>query len=421
MLTVVEDEYERHSSDAEMQAEYRAKQTAFNLRKDEIFALIDNIPPAVTKLVKFFEDKEAVTALKEANNLTLEHLTTTGIVNAEGLDAFYRYAKFKYECGFYGEAQTMLGQYLMIGQGSTSGASFQGALWGKVACDILQGLLMNKMIKDSAASAEDRANAQSTAPRQWQLAVNDFSTLRENIDIRSQAPSDQLRQRAWLLHWALFVFFHQRDSLDGLVELFGERPFMQTMENLCPWLLRYYVVAIILTPNRRKNAIKDMLQEISLLSYLYSDPVTQFVDSIYDAFDFDIAQQKLAECQSLLQQDFFLSGHVDRFMREARMLICEMYCTVHSSVDLVMLASKLQLTEAEAEKWMVDMVHHSSSATLQDAKIDSFGKQVLLSPPSKNPHRQVVELTKDLTTRSGVLVANLESVARDQKEYLLAK
>lgn len=418
MITVVEDEYERYKDDAEMQAEYSKKKCDFDRRSQEIFSLLDNKPEGVDKVLTFFEDKDNVTTLNENKQLNIDYLSSTGAFTAENLAAFYRYAKFKYECGFYGEAQTMLGQYLMIQQGNSPNT--QAALWGKVAADVLQGLWMNRMQKDANASEEDRANAVLTAPRQWQLAVSDFASLKESLDFRIPH-SDQIRQRAWVLHWALFVFFNQRENIDQLVDLFSDRAYLQTMENLCPWLLRYFAVALILSPVRRKFAIREILQEINLLSYLYSDPVTQFIDSIYDAFDFDIAQQKLAECQKLLQSDFFLHSHVDRFMHEARMLICEMYCTVHSSVDLVMLASKLQLTEAEAEKWMVDLVHNSSSATLQDAKIDSIGKKVFLFPPSKSIHHKIMETTKDLTSRSAVLAANLEMVARDQSSYLQAK
>jgi translation initiation factor 3 subunit E len=418
MITVVEDEYERCKDDSELQAQFSLRKDEFNRRKNEIFELIDHEPVLVTQISRFFGDKDGIAALKEANQLTLEHLATTKAITQEGLDAFYRYAKFKYECGYYGDAQTMLGQYLMIQQNMSP--VVQGALWGKLACDILQGLWMNNIQKDNTATVEDRANAQTTAPRQWQLALTDFAALKESLEFRTTHSADQLRQRAWLLHWGLFVFFNQKDTLDGLVDLFSERAYLQTMENLCPWLLTYYCVAIILSPNRRKNAIKDILQEINLVSYLYSDPITQFIDSLFDAFDFDIAQTKLKECATLIQHDFFLHAYADKFIHEARMLMCEMYCAVHSSVDLLMLAQKLQLTEEEAEKWMVDMVHDTRSANnnMLDAKIDSVDKQVLISPVNKSVHKQVVEVTKDIISRSSVLAANVETIAKDQTAYL---
>jgi len=80
-----------------------------------------------------------------------------------------------------------------------------------------------------------------------------------------------------------------------------------------------------------------------------------------------------------------LQIYADKFMHEARVMICEMYCTINRRVDLQMLAQKLQLTDEEAERWMVDMVRSASNtATTADAKIDSSAKQVKkISPPLK--------------------------------------
>lgn len=417
MITVIEDEYERYKDIyPELQAEYEQRKEEFEAQKNRIFALIDHEPEIVTKVSNFFADKDAVTALKEANNLTLDYLQASNIITGEELEAFYRHAKFKYECGLYDDSQTMLGQYLSVQQ--TVNPALQGALWGKLACGILQGLWMNNMQKDSQATAEDRAHAQAGAPRQWQSALQDFQALKESMEFRPPNAMDQLRQRAWLLHWGMFVFFNQKEGVEGLIDLFSERAYLQTMENLCPWMLRYYCIGLILTPSRRKHGLKDVLQEISLLSYQYSDPITQFLEALFDTFDFELAEAKLIECQKLIQTDFFLQVHGDKFLHEARMLICEMYCTVYGSIDLVSLARMLQMSEEDAEKWMVDMVH--GSAWL-DAKIDSHGKQVIIAPASKSAHKQVVEATKEVTSRSATLAANLENVARDQSAFLRAR
>lgn len=425
MITLMEDEYERWKDaekDKDMINAFGARKNEFEDRKREIFELIDNEPELVKQAAGFFEDKETLLSLKEANHLTADYLQSTGVLTSDVLQAYYKHAKFKYECGMYDDAQTMLGQFLLVQQGMTS--SVQGAMWGKLACGMLQGLWMNSVSKNPASSVEDRANALLNAPKQWQSALNDFNALKDGLrevwkDPRQINPVDQLQQRAWLMHWGLFVFFNQKESVDVLVDLFSERAYLETMENLCPWLLRYYTVALILSPARRKSALKDILNEISSLSYLYSDPLTQFLDSLYDAFDFDIAQVKLQECQSLIKNDFFLQAHADKFVHEARMMICEMYCTVHGAIDLKMLGTKLQLSDEEAEKWMADMVRGAANGPTLDAKIDSFGKQVIISPPIKSAHRQVVDATKDLTARSAVLASNLESVVKEQAYYLL--
>ena len=118
--------------------------------------------------------------------------------------------------------------------------------------------------------------------------------------------------------------------------------------------------------------LRDLLKEIKAMSYLYSDPMTLFLDSLFDQFDFDEAQIKLQECQKLVKNDFFLQIFADKFMHEARMLICEMYCAINRRVDLTMLAEKLQLTEEEAERWMVDMVRGTAAGPTIDAKINSY-------------------------------------------------
>jgi translation initiation factor 3 subunit E len=108
----------------------------------------------------------------------------------------------------------------------------------------------------------------------------------------------------------------------------------------------------------------------------------------------------------------------DKFTHEARMLICEMYCTINRSVDLQMLAQKLQLTDEEAERWMVDIVRGSTSGPAADAKIDSSGKRVLMAAPERVAYKQVIDTTRDLTARSATLGINLENLVKDQAVYI---
>ena len=42
--------------------------------------------------------------------------------------------------------------------------------------------------------------------------------------------------------------------------------------------------------------------------YEYQDAVTQFLINLYVDFDFEGAQQKLAECETVLENDFFLTA-----------------------------------------------------------------------------------------------------------------
>jgi len=266
-----------------------------------------------------------------------------------------------------------------------------GALWGRLACRILQ------------------AN--------WEQSLPDFLAVKDAIENRSIAPQDQLFQRAWLLHWSLFVFLNQRDGYDAHSDFFSDKSYMQTLENLCPWMLRYYALSVIIG-SKRKNQIRDLLMEIQSLKHVYSDPITEFVEALFDRFDFDLAQRKLKESQEIVKHDFFVHIHADKFMQEARLVICEVYCTVNRQVDLSSLAQKLELTEEEAEKWMVDMVQKSTVNATLNACIDSAGRQVIMSPPTKVGQQDVVERTRDLTVRSSMLTSNIDSLLGEQGFYL---
>lgn len=402
-LTDAEQEYRTliafHPQDAELQQEFDSQLSGLTEKNERTFELIDNPPEEVQLVARFFANKDLISELKAKNSFHLEHLAKYQ-VTAESLDSYYRYTKFQYECGMYKESEDMLFNHLSVGGqaaavGATSSSSSDhGALWGRLACRILNA--------------------------KWADVFTDLQAVKEAIEVRNSSHMDQLRQRAWLMHWGLFLLLSPRDQIgaESLADLFSEKPYLQTLENLCPWLLRYFTAAVILSPNRRKTMLRDLLREIQAMSYLYSDPMTQFLDSLFDQFDFDAAQVKLEECRQLVKSDFFLGRFADRFMHEARMLICEMYCTINRKVDLTMLAVKLQLSEEEAERWMVDIVRGSISGPTVDAKIDSSGKQVLMAAPTKVGHKQIIDASKELSNRSGILSANLEALVKEQAVYI---
>ena len=50
----------------------------------------------------------------------------------------------------------------------------------------------------------------------------------------------------------------------------------------------------------------DLVKVIQEESYTYRDPITSFIEDLYVKFDFDSAQQKLRECEAVVNTDFFL-------------------------------------------------------------------------------------------------------------------
>lgn len=79
------------------------------------------------------------------------------------------------------------------------------ALWGKLAAEIL---LQN-----------------------WEVALDDLMKLKDIVDANTFAPVlTQLQQRAWLMHWSLFVFFNHENGRNAIIDLFFQERCAQTVD-----------------------------------------------------------------------------------------------------------------------------------------------------------------------------------------------
>ena len=164
--------------------------------------------------------KEALLLLVEKNNIEDAHIESLG-----------KYAKLHYECGNYGMVEGSekmgAGEFLPIYRilckertGNADGAL--SALWGKLAT----GILLEK----------------------WDETFEDLKELREFVDNKNfRDPLQQLQQRSWILHWALFVYFKPaagssqfKEKLnDEVIDLFFAPAYLQAIQTNCPWMLRY--------------------------------------------------------------------------------------------------------------------------------------------------------------------------------------
>ena len=166
------------------------------IRKNQIYEIIDNEPGEVKKAAAFFNDIATITELKANSNLNIEFLSAHHGLTSEIIEAYYKFSKFKYECGMYTEAETMLGHYLSVVPVHSS--SHLGALWGRLACRIVQA--------------------------KWTDSLEDLHAVKDAIETRNTSPIDQLRQRAWLMHWALFVYLNRgAEGVEKLAYLYSEK------------------------------------------------------------------------------------------------------------------------------------------------------------------------------------------------------
>jgi translation initiation factor 3 subunit E len=132
------------------------------------------------------------------------------------------------------------------------------------------------------------------------------------------------------------------------------------------------------------------------------DPIIDFIYRLLGSFDFEGAQQKLADCASVIASDYFLSNMLkeDEFLAAARRFVYEVYCRVYQKIDLRQLAKQLQMAVPDAEKWIVDLIR---SAQI-DARLDAKSNSIMMMQPDTSLYQQINEQTRDLIGRTRGIV-----------------
>ncbi|KAF9410997.1 eukaryotic translation initiation factor 3 subunit E [Podila epigama] len=356
---------------------------AVELKREDILEKLQASQAEAQKVMDVIENPDVIAALRQDKLQNLQFLKDNYGMTPEMIQTLYKFGQFQYSCGNYGGAADMLYHYRVLSTDDTLGLS---ALWGKLASEILVG--------------------------NWEVAFEAIQELKESIDkTHFASPLHQLEQRTWFLHWSLFVFFNHPKGRDAVIDLFFQPAYINTIQTSCPWILRYLTAAVI-TNKRRKNLLKDLVKVIEHESYQYKDPVTEFVEALYVNFDFDLAKKKLAECEEVLENDFFLVSIQEEFIQNARCFISETYCRIHQKIDIAELSQTLNMSKEEGEKWIVNLIRD----TRVDAKIDYQENTVLMNTNNASVYQQIIERTKGLSFRSQVLATSI-----DKRESAQAK
>ncbi|XP_013420779.1 eukaryotic translation initiation factor 3 subunit E [Lingula anatina] len=353
--------------------------TALKDKRGEVVSELKKLQADTEPVVKIFEDPEVLRQIQNSRDgrQLFEFLSKEYNVTSEMINTLYNFAKFQYECGNYSGAAEYL--YFVRALLPPNDKNALNAMWGKLACEILM--------------------------QNWDTALEDLNRLRDVIDSSPFTTALQsLQQRTWLIHWSLFVYFNHPKGRDLIIDMFlYQQQYLNAIQTLCPHILRYLTTAVI-TNKRRRTVLKDLVKVIQQESYTYRDPITEFLECLYVNFDFDGAQQKLRECESVLVNDFFLVACLDDFIENARLFIFETFCRIHECISINMLAEKLNMTPDDAERWIVNLIR---GARL-DAKIDSKLGHVVMGTQAVSPYQQVIDKTKGLSFRSQMLAMNIE-------------
>lgn len=417
----------------EVHGEDAAIPAAMEEQKAGVFKELEELREGQMKFDDLCRNEGLRANLVNSNQWNVESLTsmTAYGITPDTIATYYKFAKFNFDCGDYQQGRDMLENYISLhasppkqrkdGEGGNNGAgaeedktgnpsmyyltSIDGTLlqvlWGKLSCEIL---------------VEDWEEAS--------IALNAVKTAIETLSSTHKlTPLEALHQRTWLLHWSLFVFWNDASGkgLESMVELFTSEKYLQAVTTNAPHLLRYLTAAVLLCKRRAaqkagnnanaegRRLLRDLVKVMQQCEY--SDPIVEFVDQLSVKFDFEAAQSQLARCETVLSSDFFLCKQTELFMEEARVFVFENYCRIHHKIDLTTLGEKLAMDRDRAERWIVDLIRNA----LLDAKIDSEEGCVVMGTGSTTVYEQVMDKTKELTARSGGLVANLRGYTNDVK------
>nr|KAJ3418140.1 Eukaryotic translation initiation factor 3 subunit E [Polyrhizophydium stewartii] len=356
----------------------KKNEPGFEKRRGEVVAKLTDMQKQVAPILEIIQDPTVVQQLKQDKVANMMFLSDKHKFKPEMLDVLYKFALMQYDVGNYTGASETLYHFRVL---STNAERNMAALWGKLAADIMA--------------------------KNWDGAHEELNRLREVIDQGDFSATSnnhaQLQQRTWLLHWSLFVFFNHPSGKDGLIDLFLQPHYLNAIQTSAPWLLRYLAAAIVVS-KRRRSHLKEVVRIIRQEAHVYADPATDFLVALYVNFDFDGAQQKLRECESVFENDFFLAAVLADFRENARQFVFEMYCRIHQCIDIQALSSKLNMDKDEGEKWIVNLIR---DARMQ-AKIDSETNTVVMGVQYQSVYQQVMERTKALSFRSSLLASNIE-------------
>lgn len=102
-----------------------------------------------------------------------------------------------------------------------------------------------------------------------------------------------------------------------------------------PFLLRHLIASLLIDRHQLENAIQDTcLSVVQQEKASYSDSFTQFVEALYEEFDFDKAFELIPKMKSEAESDILLRNHSAEIQRQAYILLFETKCKIYKTINL---------------------------------------------------------------------------------------
>jgi len=365
------------------------KPEALGIKRQQVIDQLAAARDQELGLLQILEDEESVKKMHSLKSVS--EVCEQFDVTMEQVEGLVTYAKLQFECGNYSLSAELIKHYRgMMDKDSERVMTSKSVacIWGSIA-----SLLLNREFEDAA---------------------DNIATLNEFLENAKMGKREVLLQRTWLTHWTMFAIFKSENVPTKALDIFLHEKSLSIISISCPHIFRYVSACLILHQKRLRLALKETVWIIQLEQGAYSDPITRFLVALYMDLDFDLAQQELQECRKVCKADFFLAHHWEDFEENARLLIFETYCRIHQCINIDMIATRLAMTPAEAELWIVKLIQNAKL----DARIDSEKSRVVMSKAPPSVYHQVIEKTKNLSFRSTMLLSNLEKRENEKKGLL---
>lgn len=200
--------------------------------KQQVIEGYEAAEDACDALLYVLEQEDLCQSLKESGNWTPEYLATHHEVDAACMDAFFRCAKYKYECGEWDPAAKYLHDYAYVGSQAAVSAATLVVVWCFATAHVALALTCtlscwcgrrSQLVPESSPqglAALWGKLVSEILSEAWDEALHNLQKLKIAVDKSFGSALEQLQQRSWMLHWSLFIFFNHPDGQDNLVDFY---------------------------------------------------------------------------------------------------------------------------------------------------------------------------------------------------------
>ena len=111
-----------------------------------------------------------------------------------------------------------------------------------------------------------------------------------------------------------------------------------------------------------------------------------------------------------------MHDYADDYTEHGRILMFEMFCKIHQKIKIDTIAEKLNMTQEDAELWIVELIRNARL----DAKIDSENGTIIMGNEPQVPYQQIISRTHNLNVVTTYLVnqLNIKSKGKNANEQI---